>query len=196
MADAPKGESSAAAPAPTPERRVFARPPALSSEDIIVPQEIQLLRQVVQQVRQERAFFHAVLQQMPAGVIIATAPEGRLIMGNEQVEKIVGQPFLACQNFEEYGQWKGFHLDGRPYQRDEWPMTRAIKFGESVAGEEIKFQRGDGGWCHVSCNSAPVRDEQGHIIAGVVSLYEIAPRERKHSKRHLATGAKNPSAES
>jgi PAS domain S-box-containing protein len=189
MPEAPKGEGSAAAPAPTAERRVFPRAMPVS-EDIIVPQEIQLLNQVVQQVRKERAFFHAVLQQMPAGVVIGTAPEGRLIMGNERVEQILGKPFQACQNFEEYSQWKGFHPDGRPYETDEWPMTRAIKFGESVAGEEIKFQRDNGSWCHVSCNSAPVRDEQGHIIAGVVSLYEITPR--RHSKRHLPTGAKNP----
>lgn len=174
MSDSGKRESSGAAPVRKPERRVFPRaaPPA---EEIIVPQEVHLLQQVVQQVKKERAFFQAVLQQMPAGVLIATAPDGRLIMGNDRVEKILGRSFVPTEGFANYEQLQGFHLNGRPYRPEEWPMTRSLKRGENVTGELMKFPREDGTWCYVSCNSAPVRDEQGHIIAGVVSLYEVPP---------------------
>lgn len=182
MSEAPKGGSAGAAPAPNPERRVFPREPAADQYDVKVPQETHLLNQVVHQVKKERSFFQAVLQQMPAGVIIAVAPEGRLIMGNHQVEKILGRPFVACQNFEEYTSLQGFHPDNRPYTSAEWPMTRSIKYGESVVGEVIKFRRKDGTWCQVTCNSAPVRDDDGIIIAGVVSFYEIAPP-RPHRRR-------------
>ena len=183
MSEVTKGGSSGAAPAPNPERRVFPRVLAAKQDDVKVPQEIHLLNQVVYQVKKERAFFQAVLQQMPAGVIVAVAPEGRLIMGNDQVEKILGRPFIACQNFEEYSLLQGFHPDNRPYTPAEWPMTRSIKYGKSVVGEVIKFRRDDGTWCYVSCNSAPVRDPDGIIIAGVVSLYEIAPPSSHRGRR-------------
>ena len=104
-------------------------------------------------------------------------------MGNDQVEKILGRPFTACQNFEEYTLLKGFHPDNRPYTSAEWPMTRSIKSGESVVGETMKFRRKDGTWCEVTCNSAPVRDEDGTIIAGVVSFYEILPSKAHHRRR-------------
>ncbi len=186
MPDIGKPRSSGAAPARKPERRVFPRPEP-PSEDVIVPQEIHLLQQVVQQVKKERAFFQAVLQQMPAGILIATAPDGRLIMGNDRVEKIFGKPFVTSQGFADYEQLHGFHPDGRPYRSEEWPMTRSLKGGENVAGELMKFPRDDGTWCYVSCSSAPVRDEDGKIIAGVVSLYEVpAPREKPRAARNRA----------
>lgn len=183
MSDATEAGSPGAAPDPKPERRIFPRQPLAKPDELIVPQEVYLLNQVVQQVKKERTFFQAVLQQMPAGVIIGIAPEGRLMMGNDQVEKIIGRPFVACQNFQEYTLWQGFHPDGRPYTPEEWPMTRSIKGGESVAGEVIKFRRGDGSWCRVSCNSAPVRDEDGTIIAGVVSFSEIPPSKAHRRRR-------------
>ncbi len=178
MSDAGKPESSGAAPARKPERRVFPRPKP-PVEEVIVPQEVQLLQQVVQQVKKERAFFQAVLQQMPAGVLIATAPEGRLIMGNDRVEEILGRPFVPSQSFAEYGQLQGFHLDGRPYRAEEWPIARSLKRGENVAGERMKFLRKDGTWSHVSCNAAPVRDEDGKIIASVMAVYEIPRQSEK-----------------
>lgn len=172
MSGGGKPESSGAAPVRKPERRVFPRP-APPAEDVIVPQEVHLLQQVVQQVKKERAFFQAVLQQMPAAVLIATAPDGRLIMGNDRVEKILGRPFVPTERFADYEQLQGFHLNGRPYRPEDWPMTRSLKRGENITGELMKFPRHDGTWCYVSCNSAPVRDDDGHIVAGVVSFYEV-----------------------
>ncbi len=184
MSDGGKPESSGAAPVRKPERRVFPRP-ALPREEILVPQEVQLLQQVVQQVKKERAFFQAVLQQMPAGVLIATAPDGRLIMGNDRVEQILGRAFVPSQSFADYEQLQGFHLDGRPYRPGEWPMTRSLSYGEHIAGERMKFPREDGTWCYVSCNSAPVRDDHGTIIASVMALYEIPKRRgTRRAPRH------------
>ena len=72
----------------------------------------------------ERARLNAVLRQMPAGIIIADAPSGRLISGNEQVEKILRQPFIACKDLAAWKAYTGFHADGRPYAPEEWPLAR------------------------------------------------------------------------
>jgi len=124
-----------------------------------------------------------VLRQMPAGVIIAEAPSGKLIMGNEQLAQIWRHEFLPSTNLEEYRAYKGFHPDGRPYESHEWPLARSITAGEVVTNEEIEILRGDGTRGALISNSAPIRDGGGRIVAGVVSFFDIT--ERKQVERRL-----------
>lgn len=49
----------------------------------------------------ERARLEAVLRQMPSGVIIAEAPSGKLVLGNEQVERIWRHPFRPAADIDE-----------------------------------------------------------------------------------------------
>jgi PAS domain S-box-containing protein len=124
-----------------------------------------------------------VLRQMPAGVVIAEAPMGRLVMGNERVAQIWRHEFLSSANIEEYEAWKGFHPDGRPYQPREWPMARSITAGEAVTNEEAEILRGDGTRGVLSISSAPIRDREGRIVAGVATFFDIT--ERKWVERRL-----------
>ena len=119
-----------------------------------------------------------VLRQMPAGVIIAEAPSGKLIMGNERVAQIWRHEFLPSTNVERYGSYKGFHPDGRPYEPQEWPLARSITAGEVVTNEEIEILRGDGTRGALISNSAPIRDGGGRIVAGVVSFFDITERKQ------------------
>jgi PAS domain S-box-containing protein len=133
----------------------------------------------------ERQRLDAVLRQLPVGAIIAEAPSGKLILGNEQADRIWGHEFIASRSVDEYVAYKGFHPDGRPYLPQEWPLARSIVSGEVVEGEEIQFQRGDGlfGWMTVS--SAPIRDAGDNIVAGVATFADIT--ERKRLEEALAT---------
>jgi len=124
-----------------------------------------------------------VLRQMPAGVIIAEAPSGKLIMGNGRVAQIWRHEFLPSTNVEEYRAYKGFHPDGRPYEPQEWPLARSIMAGDVVTNEEIEILRGDGTRGVLISNSAPIRDGGGRIVAGVVSFFDIT--ERKQAERRL-----------
>ncbi|MFO0752107.1 MAG: diguanylate cyclase [Thermodesulfovibrionales bacterium] len=120
----------------------------------------------------ERSFLKGVLMNIPAGVIIAEAPSGRLFLGNEQVERIWRHPFLRSENIESYKEYKGFHPDGRPYEPEEWPLARSILYGEIVCEEEIGILRGTAPR-HVRVSSSPVRDKEERVIAGVVIFSDI-----------------------
>ena len=127
----------------------------------------------------ERARLEAVLQQMPSGVVIAEAPSGRLVHGNEQVERIWRHPFRPTADIEEYlDQYQIFHPDGRPYQLEERPLVRSIRTGEVVTDEEIGFLRGDGTSGTMSVSSAPIRDREGRIVAAVAIFNDITERKR------------------
>ncbi|MBI2897289.1 MAG: GAF domain-containing protein [Deltaproteobacteria bacterium] len=138
----------------------------------------------------ERQRLEAVLQQMPAGVAIVEAPSGRLLLGNEQVQRILrldSDPetrLRPTRRPTESGgapdddRFLGFHADGRPYEPHEWPVARSISSGEIVTGEEIEIVRGDGTRGALRVGSAPIRDASGHIVAGVVTIDDITDHKR------------------
>jgi PAS domain S-box-containing protein len=131
------------------------------------------------ELESERARLEAVLQQMPSGVIIAEAPSGRLVLGNEQVERIWRHPFRPAGNIDDYPhQYQIFHPDGRPYQLEERPLARSIRAGEVVKSEEIDFVRGDGTRGTMRLSSTPIRDREGRIIAGVAIFDDVTEHKR------------------
>src|SRR5262245_17160115 len=132
-----------------------------------------------------------VLRQMPAGVIIAEAPSGKLIMGNGRVAQIWRHEFLPSANVEEYRAYEGFHPDGRPYEPQEWPLARSITAGEVVTNEEIEILRGDGTRGALISNSAPIRDCGGRIVAGVVSFFDISERKQAEQERERLLESEN-----
>jgi PAS domain S-box-containing protein len=141
-------------------------------------QGIEELATLTERLETQGKFLEAVLEQMPGGVIIAAAPSGRLILGNRQVEEIWRHPCLAAADIRECCRFQGFHADGRPYQPEEWPLARSINHGEVVSDEEIFIIRGDGSPGVISVSSAPIRNREGCIIAGVATSFDITTRNR------------------
>ncbi|MCL5957964.1 MAG: ATP-binding protein, partial [Chloroflexi bacterium] len=130
------------------------------------------------QVENERALLRAVLGQMPAAVQIAEAPSGKLILTNGRAATIWRCQFESLEELREWRQGRGFHSDGRPYERGEWPLVRSLTTGEVVMGEEIELLRGDGTRGLVATNSAPIRDERGNIVAAVSVYCDLTEQRR------------------
>src|SRR6185312_12602596 len=131
----------------------------------------------------ERERLAAVLDRLPAGVVIGEAPTGRLVLGNAEVERIWGQPFQAGIGFDQYGTYRGFHPDGRPYEDDEWPLSRSLTRGEVVTGEEVDVERLDGTRGTIVVNSAPIHDADGTVTAAVCTFVDIT--DRAEARRRL-----------
>jgi signal transduction histidine kinase len=139
---------------------------------------------LVAELTAERARLDAVLRQLPVGVIIAEAPSGKLVLGNDQVARIWRRPYIAAGNVAKYAEYYGFDReDGRPYAADEWPLARAVWRGETVRGEEIDFLRGDATRGTMSVAAAPVRDDKGRLIAGVAVFEDVTDRNRAEEDR-------------
>jgi signal transduction histidine kinase len=121
----------------------------------------------------QRALLETVLNQMGAGVVIAEAPSGEVVLANNQAKQILQRSVGELRSVEEYSQYQLFRLDGRAYGALEQPLVRSILHGEVVVGEELRYLRPDGTFRVLFTNSAPVRNETGAIVASVVTFQDI-----------------------
>jgi two-component system sensor kinase FixL len=140
-----------------------------------VKERTRTLFETYERIRTSEGLLEAVVRSMPVGVIVAEAPSGRLILKNEEVERIWGHPFGTTATVEDEVS-PGFYPDGRPYRPDEWPLARSITTGELVEDEEINLVHSDGSRITVSVRSAPIRAPDGRIVAGVAAFQDVTRR--------------------
>jgi phosphoserine phosphatase RsbU/P len=133
-----------------------------------------------------RSQLQSVVRQLPTGVLVAEAPSGALIHGNEQMEKILGRSFDELAAADDYSALFAHHVDGSPMQPDEWPLTRSIAGGEIVEGDEIDVCRKDGSSVTIAMRSSPIRDEAGRIVAAVALFDDISARKKAERALHEA----------
>jgi phosphoserine phosphatase RsbU/P len=136
------------------------------------------LNRLTEALEMKHDFLEAVLRQMPAGVVIAETPTGRLVLGNEQMERILGFSLSPSTHLLDYNRHQGnqvFHGDGRPYLPEEWPLVRSLVAGESVNNEEMVFFQTPEIKKTIQVNSAPIRNRNGEIVAAVAVFRDISP---------------------
>jgi PAS domain-containing protein len=142
-----------------------------------------------QEVEFDRSTLEAVLRQLPLGVIIAKAPDGRLVLGNDQVDRIWRSPYVPASSIEDYRIYRGLHPDGTPLEPHEWPLARALSSGEIITDEEIDIIRGDDTRATIRVNAAPIRDRGGDISAAVVTFEDVTAQRRVKEALEFLTEA-------
>jgi PAS domain S-box-containing protein len=138
---------------------------------------------LLEQVEFERRRLATVLQQMPAGVVIAAAPSGALVLGNPAMERLFGHPFVLVDRVAQYTCYQGLHTDGRAYLPEEWPLARALTQGEEVRDEAIRIPRPDGTQATAWVSASPIRDRYGHIIGAVTVANDVTARQEAAEER-------------
>src|SRR5262249_32222615 len=135
------------------------------------------LQRTLDDLRYERSRLETVLQHLPVGVAIRSAPDGDLVLGSAQAERIWARQFVTDgAPAARITVGPGCHADGRPYAPDEWPIQRALLHGEEVRGEQMTIGRGDGSNATIVVSAAPIRDADGQIVAAVSSFDDVTER--------------------
>jgi formate hydrogenlyase transcriptional activator len=121
----------------------------------------------------QQRLLETVLKQLPCGVIIAN-PSGEILLTNSQAMEVFKQSTSqtggrTLLDFLD----AGFRADGRPNEPKQRLLVRAVLNGEVVKDEEFENVLCDGERRYIVANSAPVRNDQGEIIAGVVALQDV-----------------------
>jgi signal transduction histidine kinase/ActR/RegA family two-component response regulator/HAMP domain-containing protein len=142
----------------------------------------QRLKRTLDDLRQERTRLTVILDHLPVGVVIRSAPHGELVFANEQAERIWRREFRTDGSADRYSIGAAFDADGRPYGQGAWPISRALATGEEVRGEQLTIERGDGTRATIVVSSAPIRDVDGEIIAAISSFDDITAQRETESR--------------
>jgi signal transduction histidine kinase/PAS domain-containing protein len=146
----------------------------------------------------ERSVLDSVIKQMPAGVLLADAPSGRVITSNPQIRAIWRKTLRHASRVTDYAMWGGLDADGAPLDPRAWPLARSVLYGESVRGEEIEIERGDGTRGIVRMSSTPVLDSHGRQLAAVATVYDVTEEREEEARQAFleeVTGILNASIE-
>src|SRR5690348_2135847 len=106
----------------------------------------------------------AVFDQLPVGVIVADASSGAVTLVNQRAREILDHPIGPDDRPANFFEAYSFHANGRPYDHDRHPFTRALRHGEVVAGEELYYVTGAGSRVILSVIAAPLRDASSRIV--------------------------------
>ncbi|HUB07685.1 MAG TPA: chemotaxis protein CheB [Myxococcales bacterium] len=147
----------------------------LSLVDIDGPKRaLEERERLLEKIRQERTLLESVLRRMPAGVLIAEAPGGELLLWNERAEEICGRRLAPLRGDREHRFFEAFHADGQPYAAAERPLERALHGDEVVPGERLSLRRPDGSDVTLLASAAPIRDAARRVTAAVAVLLDIS----------------------
>lgn len=114
----------------------------------------------------------ALLDAVPVGIVIAEAPSGRIVEGNQVIEAILRRPVRYSECVEAYHEWNAIHQDGRTVASAEFPLARALA-GEEHPQLECKIERGDGAYIWINIVGAPIHDESGAVIGAIVAVTDV-----------------------
>ncbi|MEN6402845.1 MAG: PAS domain S-box protein [Armatimonadia bacterium] len=145
--------------------------------------------QLLRDVQRERALFEAIVSQMPGSIVVALPPDGRLLYVNDKIQNLTIQPEASEGMGIQTSPWEASTLTGEPIPHEEWPIMTAITRGEATENLHVRV-RSDGVERIISAYAQPVRDEQGTIIAGVMTFFDMteqvqAENELQRYRQHL-----------
>ena len=121
----------------------------------------------------ERRRLAAVIDNVPAGIVLAEAPSGRIRMANAQVPQLLGQPASRYLDAEFGSGWNAQHPDGRRLEWHEYPLACALR-GETVRGQDLLWFREDGSSTWIRVSAAPMKTYAGEVVGAVGVFYDIA----------------------
>lgn len=118
---------------------------------------------LLDQVQTERGRLHAVLQQLPLGVMI-TDVDGEVALSNQVVEELLGPP----------GSDQRHQIGALP---------------SAIVDEEVALRTPAGAHAVMSVSSVPVHDHQGRTVSRVTTLVDVTGRRAQQARSELLAEA-------
>lgn len=144
-------------------------------------QVIQDLSQSEASLQETKAILQAAMDQSPAGIAIADAPDCVLRYMNDaglRIRDPARQSVAIGISIDQYvASWQVLGLDGVALKNDEIPLTRAIRFGETCS-RELLIRRSDNEERFVQVNAAPIRNDSDEVVAGIAVYWDITERKQ------------------
>jgi len=140
---------------------------------IAICRDITERRRAEREVKKARDFLENIFKTSADGIIV-TDSKASIIMANETVEKMIGysQEELIGKHTKE------LTPKGKEFEKKGKELITKL-FEEDVVTEfEIKWLRKDGSLINVEMNIALIKDNEGNLTGGVLSIRDITERKK------------------
>ncbi len=151
-----------------------------------IGEDISARREAQRRLEETSALLSAAIEQSPSGIVIASAPTMLILTINPAANRIRAEQFETglppLTRYEQLG-WSMRHPDGQICSPRELPLVRAVVDGEVTQSREFILRPRSGKEHWITLNAAPIRNNDGEIIAGIEIFNDIS--ELKTHQSHL-----------
>jgi PAS domain S-box-containing protein len=159
---------------------------AIFFRDVTAERRARIERErLTEQVQAEHNRLITVVEQSPLAISIVEARSGKRIIANRAAEQVMGVPMGETMTAMTSA-LNAFDEDGMPLSQDDWPLARAIAGGTVVMDAIIEIERPTGERRRICVNSAPVRDAQGNVDAGVAIFWDVTEQHKAEQELRTA----------
>jgi PAS domain S-box-containing protein len=127
-------------------------------------------------LRRSEARLNAILRQVPAAVSIIEPPDGHLTLRSDRSGDVLGHAPILSGDAVAWRHYGGIHADGTPFAPHDYPIQRALCHGETVEGEQFRYRRPDGSVIDLEVYAAPIRDQDGTLLAAFGIAFDVSVR--------------------
>ncbi|MBI3653110.1 MAG: PAS domain S-box protein [Acidobacteria bacterium] len=124
------------------------------------------------QIHENREWLQALLDQIPQGVLILSAPQGEALVINRAARELRSRfpNYLALAEYRL--SWSLFDANQIALALEELPLMKAFR-GDSINSQEyiVEFPQGEKEFHRIS--ASPLRDAQGEVFAGLLIVSNI-----------------------
>jgi len=115
-----------------------------------------------QALRESEKSLAAVFEALPVGVGVIDST-GTLILANQQMRRYLPTNIIPALDDQRAWRWSARHPDGKPVERTEYPLIRALR-GESVLpGLEMLYTENEVSAIWTRVAAVPLRDSEGQV---------------------------------
>ena len=134
--------------------------------------------------RRARADLETLIDTSPVGVVVFDAATGAPKSFNREARRIVDSLRNPDQPPEDLLNVVTFRrADGREVSLREFPVTEALRSGETVRAEEVVISVPDGRSLTLLLNATPIIGDDGVVESMVVTLQDMAAMEEQERLR-------------
>ena len=128
--------------------------------------------------RRTKADLEALVNTSPVGVLVLDARTREVVKFNQEARRIISGTREQDLPFEQLCTMMTFRrMDGQEIPRDELPLERSIKSGETVRAEEVVIHLPTGERVSTLINTTPIYSEDGQTESVVTTIQDITPLE-------------------
>jgi PAS domain S-box-containing protein len=144
-------------------------------------------KQAEEALRRSEARLQAIFDAVPIGIVIADAPDGRVVRSNPRAEEILRSSAVSATVIDDYCKEAIMSIVPEAISKTipdttsnhDHPLASAIMGGKSIGPTEYLRFHSDGSSAWISLTAAPVIDSDGKVSGGVVAIQDIDEDKRE-----------------